>query len=119
MQNNQHLYREPQVNQRIVERLTHMLHECQFPFIKQLKTAYKRVQEVAAADPMVDSITTIDCGSLPARLVAGCNTRSENLPTRANMGGVVIDSTFSLNFWDIYLCLQAPANNDHSFLGLQ
>ncbi len=60
MQDNQQLHRNPQLNRQIVERFTYMLHECQNPFIERFTTAYERLQEVAAADPMVDPVTTID-----------------------------------------------------------
>ncbi len=47
----------------------------------------------------------MDRGSLPARLVAGHNTRIENIPTTSEIGGVVVDTDYSSNVWDIVLRL--------------
>ncbi len=95
-----------------------MLHECQNPFIEWFKAAYERLQEAAAADPTVDPVTTMDRGSLLARLVAGRNTRTENVPTTTDIGGVVVDTAYSSNVRDIVLRLRGPANNDRNSQGL-
>ncbi len=105
MRNNQQLHRNPHLNRQIVERLTQMLHECQNPFIERFKTAHERLQEAATADPTVDPVTTMDRGSLPARLVAGRNTRTENVPTTTDIGKVVADTVYSFNVRDIVLRL--------------
>jgi hypothetical protein len=39
MHNNQQLHQIPHLNRQIVERITHMLYECQEPFIDRFKTA--------------------------------------------------------------------------------
>jgi hypothetical protein len=96
-----------------------MLHECHNPFIKRFKTAYERLQEAATADPTVDPATTMDCESLPAWLVAGCNTHTENVPSITDIGGVVVDTAYSSNVQDIVLRLRAPANNNRNSQGLQ
>jgi hypothetical protein len=96
-----------------------MLHECQNPFIERFKTAYERLQEAVAADPIVDPVTTVDRGSLLARLVAGRNTRTENVLTTTDINGVVVDTAYSANVRDIVLRLRAPANNDRNSQGLQ
>ncbi len=121
MRNNPQLNRNRnvQLNRQIVERLTHMLHECQNPFIERFQTAYERLREAAAIDPTVDPMTTMDRGSLPARLVAGRNTRTENVPTTSEIGGVVVDTSYSANVRDIVLRLRAPANGEGNALGLQ
>ncbi len=119
MHNNPQLNRNAQLNRRIVERLTPMLHECQNPFIERFQTAYERLREAAAVDPTVDPVTTMDCSSLPARLVAGRNTCTENVPTTSEIGGVVVDTACSANVRDIVLCLQAPANGEGNSLGFQ
>ncbi len=61
----------------------------------------------------------MDRGCLPARLVAGCNTRTENVPTTTEIGGVVVDTAYSSNVRDIVLRLRAPANNENNPRGLQ
>jgi hypothetical protein len=61
MQNNQQLHQNPHLNQQMVEQITHMLHECQNPFIDRFKTAYQRLQEAVAADPTVNLVTIMDC----------------------------------------------------------
>jgi hypothetical protein len=121
MRNNPQLNqnRNMQLNRQIVERLTHMLHECQNPFIERFQTAYERLREAAATDPTVDPVTTMNWGSLPARLVAGQNTRTENVPTTSEIGGIAVDTAYSANVRDIVLRLRAPANGDSNALGLK
>ncbi len=94
MQNNQQLLEEPELNWQVVDQLTCMLNKCRNPFIEWFQTVYKRLREAAAADPIVDPVTTMDCGCLPARLVAGCNTRTENVLTTNKIGGVVVDTAY-------------------------
>jgi hypothetical protein len=103
MWNNQQRYRKPQANWQIVERLTHMLQECQNPLSEPFKIAYERLQEVAAADPIVDPVTTMGSGSLPARLVAGHNTRTEYVQITTDIGSVMVDTAYSSNVRDIVL----------------
>jgi hypothetical protein len=105
MRYNQLFYLEPQVNQQIVERLTHKLHECQNLFIEGLKTANERLQEAAAVDPTIDPVKMIDRGSFSARLVAGRNIPTENVPTTTHLGSVVIDTAYCSNVRDIVLRL--------------
>ncbi len=119
MQNNRQLLEEPELNRQIMDQLTHMLNECGNPFIERFQTAYERLQEAAAADPTVDPVTTMDRGCLPARLVAGRNTRTENIPTTTEIGSVVVDTAYSSNVRDIVLRLRAPANNENNPRGLQ
>jgi hypothetical protein len=53
----------------------------------------------------VDPVTTMDCGSLPAQLVAGRNTGTKNVITTTDISGVVVDTVYSSNIWDIVLHL--------------
>ncbi len=82
-----------------------MLHQCWNRLIERFKTAYERFQEAVAADPTVDPVTTMDCGSLPAQLVAGRNTGTKNVITTTDISGVVVDTVYSSNIWDIVLHL--------------
>jgi hypothetical protein len=100
------------VNWQIVGQLTHMLQNCHNLFIERYKTASERTREAAAVDPIIDSVITTGRGSLPARLVAGRNTHTENILTTSERGGVVVDTAYSSNVRDIVLRLQAPADGE-------
>jgi hypothetical protein len=47
---------------------------------------------VAATDLTVGPVTMMDRRSLPARLVAGHNTCTENVPTTTDISSVMVDT---------------------------
>ncbi len=95
-----------------------MLQECQNPFIEYFSTAYELLREVATVDPTVHAVTTVDWSSLLACLIALCNTRTENVPTTSEIGGMVVGTAYSTNMWDIVLRLKTPADSENCPLGL-
>ncbi len=119
MCNNPQLNQNAQLNSQIVERLTHMLYMCQNPFIERFQTAYERLWKAAMVDSTIDSVTIMDRGSILASLVAGCSTRTVNVPTTLKIGSVVAGTAYFANIRDIVLLLRALADAENNTLGLQ
>jgi hypothetical protein len=70
-------------------------------------------------DSTIDSVTIMDRGSILASLVAGCSTRTVNVPTTLKIGSVVAGTAYFANIRDIVLLLRALADAENNTLGLQ
>ncbi len=102
------LRRNPDLDQRIIERLSQELHSCGNPFINRFKHAYERLMDEGRTNP--DPLAVLQMDSLHSELIAGCYTRTENLSTTEEVVGIIpqvpADASSPL-YRDIHVRLQA------------
>jgi hypothetical protein len=72
---------------RVIEWLSQELHSCGNPFINRFKHAYERLMDEGHTNP--DPLVFLQIDSLHLELIAGCNTRTENLPTTEEVVGII------------------------------
>jgi hypothetical protein len=79
--------RNPNLDRRIIEGLSQELHSCGNPFINRFKHAYERLMDEGRTNP--EPLAVLQMNLLHSELIAGRNTRTENLPTIEEVAGII------------------------------